>query len=613
MKKGVVGFSVFTLFLLVLLSFGVFAAAPTAGTCAIVYPNECVEASGNYRIMGLSAATNAHAQVPYLDYDFVLCCGFGTGSKTCTTTPPNKIIGLSSITNAHAEAPLQTNYLTKVCYEDLGCISTSSNCGTSDALDYKLNFSSISSVTNAHVGAINDFPVKICCKSAKYLSSCTIKQVGTFWNQNPVNEGVDAYLTITGSGVECNEQRLEIEVIGATQNNATSVPFSTTVKEGKTVTDALSLWKKAEYRSSGGAYYFNASVVGVLSYSGKSMKSSNSLTVNQISIIDHCATISSCGEYTDSNECNTDTPCDRATSEGISMGFPCDNCITTCCSCSWDESALGTISDPKCKFRLSKITSSLCDSGSTKCNSTLGVDFCCPGSDCAVCSGVNPSCNSNSACETGEGCTCADCNGNRDGCVSGATCVSGMCSGTTVPTNTEIRCNYGFTLCKVSGKNYCYPGSSCPSGQIPPSNGNGKCDAGEGCTSTDCRDGDSDSCVSGIYCLLGKCASIQDPITVGSVGGCKITQTIEKNCDVEPVGYKIISWTGTWIQKTGTVDTSSPAYQRCIAGGTPVTILCPAQIQLPFFDYYELAITLGVIALIYISLIFRRKLKRKKK
>lgn len=601
MKKGVVGFSVFTLFLLVLLSSGIFAAAPAPGTCAIVYPNECVEASGNYRIMGLSATTNAHAQVPYSDYSYVLCCGFGTGDKTCTTG--NTALKLSSSTNAHAEAPNQNNYLTKVCYEDLSCISSTNNCGAtgSDVETYKLNFSSLSSTTNAHVGAINDFPVKICCKSAKFLSPCTIKSAS--WNQAEANEGVNVYLTVKGSGLECDGQTLNIEVIGATQSNATSAPFT-----GDT---ALSWWT-AEWQSSGfgdKSYYFNASVVGVLSYSGKSMKSSNSLTVKQISPIDHCSTISSCEGYTDSNECNTDTPCAKATEEGISQGVACDG-VKTYCSCSWDAAAAGTQADPNCKFRWSEIDPGLCNSSSTKCyNSATGVDFCCPGSDCTLCNGVNPSCNTNSVCETGEGCTCADCNGKQDSCVSGATCSGGQCSGTTVPTNTEIRCKYGFTLCTVSGKNYCYPGNTCPSGQIPPSNANGKCDVGEGCLSTDCKDGNQDSCVSRTYCSLGKCASIQDPIAAGSVGGCKITQTIEKNCDVEPVGYKIISWTGTW---TGTIDTSNPSYQRCIAGGR-ATIPCPAQIQLPFFDYYELGITLGVIALIYVSLIFRRKLKRKKK
>jgi len=598
MRKGVIEFAIFTSILLILLSSGIFAVPPAPGTCSIVIPNECVAAAGNYRIMGLSAATNAHAEFPYNGYPYVLCCGFNTTEGT-TCTGSNKLLGLSSITNAHAEAPLlPPNYLTNVCYGDLQCRNSTSNCGATGSVveTYKLNFSSLSSVTNAHVGAINDFPIKICCKSAKYLSSCTIKSVGTSWNQVEAYEGVNVFLTVKGSGPECDGQRLDIEVIGATKMNATPVSFRNDT--------ALSSWKEAEWQSAGilggdKSYYFNATVAGVLSYAGKSMKSSNALTVRQMNTIDHCSTISSCEEYTDPNECNTDTPCDRANSEGTSQGVACDDCVTTCCSCSWNAGV--------CGFTWSVITSGLCNSSFTLCHSTLGVDYCgvsgCPG-------GEVPTSDGDSVCETGEGCS-ADCEGKQDSCILGATCVGGKCSGTTVPTNAEIRCAYGFTLCQVSGKNYCYPGNKCPTGQNPPSIGNPlKCDVGEGCLTTpDCKDGDQDSCISGTYCSLGKCASIQDPFAIGAAGECKITQIIEKDCDATDP-YKIIRWTGEWSGIGD--DPSNPAYQRCIAGGG-ARIPCPAQIQLPFFDYYSLIIVIGVIALIYVSLVFRRKFRKKKK
>jgi hypothetical protein len=219
MRKGVVKFAIFTLILLVVLSFEVFAVPPAPGTCSIVIPNECVAADGNYRIMGLSAATNAHAEFPYNGYPYVLCCGFNTTEGTaCTGIPPtNKVLGLSSITNAHAEVPYpsQPNYLTNVCYGDLDCKNSTSNCGATGSTveTYKLNLTSLSSTTNAHVGGINDFPVKICCKSAKYLSTCTIKSVGTEWNQAEANNGVQVFLSVKGSGPECDGQRLDIEVI----------------------------------------------------------------------------------------------------------------------------------------------------------------------------------------------------------------------------------------------------------------------------------------------------------------------------------------------------------------------------------------------------------------
>ena len=604
MKKEVIKFGIFILFLLIFLSFGIFAAAPEPGKCIITQSslNDCVAVDGNYKIMGLSAATNAHAQFPYVDYPYVLCCHFGTGDTTCSkeahpiygsSVPKNKVVGLSSSTNAHAEAPDQTNYLTKVCYEDLSCIASTTGCSSGE-----IGVVNLSAATNAHVGTGTGFQTAICCKSAKYLSACTIKSAS--WNQVQTNEGVKVYLTVKGSGLECDGQTLNIEVRGATKSNATSVAF-----RGDT---ALSWWT-AEWKCgtkiagiclSDYAYDFNASVVGVLGGTGKSMISSNKLTVKQSSTIDYCSTISSCEEYTDPNECNTDSPCAVANSQGTSQGVACDG-IKTFCSCSYNDET------SKCEFVWSEIKTSECESGYTLCHDkTSGVDYCYPAS-CP--SGNEPVTNDNGVCEPNEGCS-ADCEGKQDSCVSGATCSGGKCSGTKVPISTEIKCNYGFTLCNetTTKMNYCYPGNKCPTGQTPPSNGNGKCDLGEGCTSTDCKDGNQDSCVSGVYCLSGKCASIQDPIIVANVGGCKITQSIKKNCDEEPVGYKIIQWTGTW---TGTIDPSNPTYQKCIAGGE-TNIPCPAQIQLPFFDYYELAIALGLIALIYITLIFRRKFKRKK-
>jgi hypothetical protein len=598
MKKGVVGFALLTLFILMFLSLGVFATPPEPGTCTIVTPSECVAADGNYRLMGLSAATNAHAQVPYSDYPYVLCCAFGTGNTTCATTPPfNKALGLSSTTNAHAEAPEQSTYLNKVCYEDLQCKYSMSNCGTGDVADYRLNLTSLSSVTNAHVGTIDEFPTKICCKSAKFLSYCSIKQTGATWNQDEAYEGVNVYLTVTGSGPECDGQTLNIEVLDATKSNATSVSFRGA--------NALSWWT-AEWQRAGilggdKSYRFNATVAGVLSYSRKSMLSSNSLTVKQMSTIDHCSTITSCEEYTDSGECDSDTPCEVADAEGISQGVACDG-VKTYCSCSWNSGS------GACEFVWSEIQAGDCESGYTLCHDAAsGVDYCYPASSCPV--GQESPNDGDIACDPGEGCTVAACDGQQDSCVLGAVCSGGMCSGGTAPSS--VNCSYGFTLCQISGVNYCYPGSSCPVGQIPPSNSNGKCDAGEGCTSADCKDGDRDSCVAGTYCLSGKCASIQDPVTVigEDIGGCKITQTVEKDCDEEPTGYKTISWTGTW---TLAADPGNPAYQKCIAGGR-TSVPCPAQIELPFFTLYGFLIAVVIIAMIYVFLFVRKKLKKKKK
>jgi len=170
----------------------------------------------------------------------------------------------------------------------------------------------------------------------------------------------------------------------------------------------------------------------------------------------------------------------------------------------------------------------------------------------------------------------------------------------------ESGCNYGCTLCENGTGTYCNVGATCPSGEIP-TNNNGSCDSGiDGCSSDDCLDGDRDSCASPFYCSAGKCSSVEGPPSTS--GLCSISQTIDKDCDDEPVGYKSITWIGTWNGE----GECGAACQKCEVGGK-TTIPCPSQIQLPFFDYYQIIIAVIVIAAIYVSMIIRRKFLKKKK
>lgn len=595
MKKGVMGNLLFASILLVFLSSGIFAL--DYGTCEITTRAACVSADGGYVIMGLSAATNAHGQFPDVDYPYVICCAFGTGNTACVTTPTsNKIIGLSSATNAHAEDPLQINYLTKVCYEDLACISTLSNCGTNDALTYKLNFTSLSSITNAHIGGINDYPIKICCKSPKFLSSCTLQSAS--WNTQNAIEGQRIYLQVVGSGAECDSSSLSFEIKGGfkpVKVNATSVAFN-----GDTATSVwVAEWQNGGLLGGDPQFYFNASIIGNPT---KSIVSSNpKLTVKETEIVDYCESITTCSDYNVPEECASDASlCDVAKDSSLPEIDCSDPKIL--CGCAWDTQT------SQCDFGYSEITPGLCESGKTLCQDSSGINYCYPGSSCPP-GEVIPGDN-DGVCELGDSCASTDCdNGDQDSCVLGATCLDGMCfSPIAVPGN--VTCNYGFTLCRALGANYCYPGAECPVGQIPPSNGNLKCDMGEGCLSDECNDGDQDSCSNETYCVFGMCSSVEDPVTIGSFGGCKISQVIEKNCDEEPVGYKTVKWSGTWV---GT-ETSGVAYDRCIAGGRS-NVPCPAQVQLPFFGYWGIGITVVIIALVYFFLISKRKkiFKRKKK
>ena len=99
-----------------------------------------------------------------LEYNNVLCCDFGDGVQTDECTGSNKILGLSSASNAHAEIPTLDNYYVDVCYEDLSCVSVNGNqncpTGTSSIL-------SLSADTNAHLGGASSYTSlknkKICC------------------------------------------------------------------------------------------------------------------------------------------------------------------------------------------------------------------------------------------------------------------------------------------------------------------------------------------------------------------------------------------------------------------------------------------------------------------
>ncbi len=597
MKKGVMkGLTLLglLLMLLVFLSSGILAAPPEPGECGIVARADCDTAVEGYIVMGLSAATNSHGQFPDIDYPYVLCCAFGAGTTTCTGA--NTVLKLSSSTNAHAEVPSQTNYSTRVCYEDLQCVNTINPCGTGDALNYPLNVTSLSSLTNAHIGGINDYSTKICCRTG-LAGACTLESAE--WSTTTATEGVMVRLTVKGSGQECGDQQIKFTVyeeggLGAdTLLNSSQQPSPSTVNfNGDTATaEWKTIWHSGLVNPE---YYFNASLV---STPIRSLNTQDArLTVTERTEESNCDTISACADYPNEADCESDAVLCNVADDTAPAGIECTG-STYVCGCLWDEET------STCGFVLSEIQGPECGNGYTLCTDPVsGWDYCYPGTSCPL--DHNPDCNGDGVCDQEEGCTCSDCEGLQDSCAIDTTCSSGSCYSSTIPV-TEPLCEFGYTLCRDSSLDYCYPGNVCPSGDNPFSNNNGSCDVGEGCTSSDCIDGDQDTCSTDTYCYTGLCYATGGAPKIE--GYCKISQIVEKTCDVEPMGYKILRWTGIWSGEE-----SGSAYERCIAGGR-ITVPCPAQIQLPFFDYYELGITLIIIALIYISMIFKRKFRRKKK
>ncbi len=138
-KKEVLRFGVFLFF--ISLSIGIISA----NTCSVKSSCSVEE----FPLMGLSTETNAHGElVSEANYNYFLCCDFGSGDTTCDGSGDNKIVGLSSDTNAHAEIPENNNYGSDVCYKDLICVSLDDSCSE----DYPIEMLSLSADTNAFRG-----------------------------------------------------------------------------------------------------------------------------------------------------------------------------------------------------------------------------------------------------------------------------------------------------------------------------------------------------------------------------------------------------------------------------------------------------------------------------
>ena len=164
--------------------------------------------------------------------------------------------------------------------------------------------------------------------------------------------------------------------------------------------------------------------------------------------------------------------------------------------------------------------------------------------------------------------------------------------------------DFGFTGGDLSCNNCMIDTDGCDGG-TEGSCGDGTVNIGEQCESgtvgfscTDFDDFEGD----GLICV--DCMIDTSGCGGGEIGGaCQYSQTRTNECDADPVGLFSYSWTGIWDGIA-----NGDAWEECLAGGGG-TFECPAQVQLPFFNFYNVIITLILIGLIYISLIFIRKKK----
>lgn len=161
------------------------------------------------------------------------------------------------------------------------------------------------------------------------------------------------------------------------------------------------------------------------------------------------------------------------------------------------------------------------------------------------------------------------------------------------PTN---GCGKGYTLCKNStGQLVCILGNACnPPLSTPLGNNNGICELNEGCTSTDCASGGTDTCESGLFCVNGRCWSYET-----TTPSCTLTSEIIKDCDEEPVGFLS-------VKVKNSCDAENP-------DGTIKQVLCPTEAALPFYGILAAALTLIVLAIIYYYIIKKRKKQKSNK
>lgn len=324
-KKGIEKLLFVLILTIFLLSFA--SSAVTDTTCDIVPRAQCTGGT-KHIVMGLSAATNAHGFLPSSTISsHVLCCGFGTGITACSGT--NKIIGLSSPTNAHAEIPSRTTYSNSVCYEDFNCKNSLNLCGTAgtDVVNYPLSVFSLTAETNAHIGAIGDYPVKICCNSLYLTPPCEI--VSAEWSASETLTGTGVSLIVNGNGPQCNSQNVYFKVredklvdVDANIQPTSPVPFVGSI--------AVTTWTTETPNSN---YYFRASLLPALS----PYEQSENLHILEE---DWCETqsIGSCEDYTNQEYCESKNDegndfCNVAVNEEPITGMCTED---NPCSCMWD-------------------------------------------------------------------------------------------------------------------------------------------------------------------------------------------------------------------------------------------------------------------------------------
>ncbi len=249
---------------------------------------------------------------------------FITDKTTCTASG-YVVMGLSSTTNAHGEIPTGATYSTDVCYSDLDCISTSLNCG---ATGYNLSIFSLSNYTNAHIGGINDYSVKICCNSASFV----VSSGDVYWSNDSVN-------TISTLNVITGKTKVELILKNSGLSQGTIVSFK--IYKNKLFLDTFIRTINATVDVNGNAIAEWTITLEDLQktlndytefYVDVNNKLSSYLSLNVLKISE-CQNVVLCSDYKSSTSCGNDN-CQIAVNN-IPNNVDCSNPAINC-YCSWN-------------------------------------------------------------------------------------------------------------------------------------------------------------------------------------------------------------------------------------------------------------------------------------
>ncbi len=516
---------------------------------------------------------------------------------------------------------------------------------------------------NYECGTVNGESCGTCGSGEQCVSGiCEVIQCSinsALWGETQVTEGTQVNLNVELSG--CSGAVLSFEILerdGALNpDDSVSInPPSQTISSDSV--DLTAVWT-AEYQSDIDGlqtdppeYYFIANIdSGVLT-----QESSNQLEVLEQNVA-QCLGISSCADYTE-NECGV-LSCSSTSHSDISYyengdGDRCSEISDW--GCVWDSINQVCNSNQEITTQCGTCGNYLvdygeeCDDGNSVsgdgCSSIcefeglstpcpIGTTLCSDGScsiECLATDTGPSSCDYDGICENNEGCTCKDCDSQLDSCTSGTVCnlEDSFCCDPQSDGVCNPYCSFSDPDCGTGtcGNGFREFGEQCDDGNVvfwdgcsglckfeslsaPCREGTALCS--DGSCSYNCFYTDkgysadvSDNCGTGLtYSLTDNacCDSVSDLVcnpycsfsdpdceikdTFSSVGSCNYLDNSQDDCED---GILERNLTAVWVGESEQPVSCKNVVDR---------LICPAQIEVPFFSVLQFVLAIILIVLIY--------------